>query len=76
MKNKPDIDKINLYAKDSYETKYQFLVNKRETTGLKHFNDLKDFIDYSNDMEDVVEIKILMNTTQIKKVKQQQFLMM
>ena len=63
IKNKPDIDKINLYAKDSYETKYQFLVNKRETTELKHFNDLKDFIDYSNDMEDVVEIKILMNTT-------------
>ena len=24
----PDIDKICLYAKDAYETKYQFLINK------------------------------------------------
>ena len=28
-----DIDKIYLYAKDPYEAKYQFLVNKRERTG-------------------------------------------
>ena len=42
-----------LYAKDPYEAKYQFLINKRETTGLKHFNDPKVFIEYSNDMRDV-----------------------
>ena len=41
------------YAKDSYEAKYQFLINKRESTGLKHFNDPKAFIEYSNDMHDV-----------------------
>ena len=39
-----------LYAKDPYEDKYQFLINKRETIGLKHFNDPKAFIEYSNDM--------------------------
>ena len=33
--------------------KYQFLINNRESTGLKHFNDPKAFIDYSNDMQDV-----------------------
>ena len=51
--NQPDIDKIYLYAKDPYEDKYQFLINKRESTGLKHFNDSKAFIEYSNDMHDV-----------------------
>ena len=28
--NQPDIDKIYLYAKDPYEAKYQYLINKRE----------------------------------------------
>ena len=42
----PDIDKIYLYLKDPYEAKYQFLVNKRESTGLKHcLNDYKAFIE-------------------------------
>ena len=53
INNQPDIDKIYLYAKDPYEAKYQFLINKRESTGLKHFHDPKDFIEYSNDMQDV-----------------------
>ena len=53
INHQPDIDKIYLYAKDLYETKYQFLINKRESTGLKHFNDPKAFIEYSNDMQDV-----------------------
>ena len=48
-----DIDKIYLYAKDPYEAKYQFLINKRESTGLKHLNDSKAFIKYSNDMDDI-----------------------
>ena len=51
--NQSDIDKIYLYAKDPYEAKYQFLINKREGTGLKHFNDSKAFTEYSNDMYDV-----------------------
>ena len=46
----PDIDKIYLYAKDPYEAKYQFLINKRERIGLKHFNDPKAF---EYDMQDV-----------------------
>ena len=29
INNQPDIDKIYLYAKDPYEDKYQFLINKR-----------------------------------------------
>ena len=50
--NQPDIDKIYLYPKDLYKPKYQFLMNKRESIGLKHFNDTKAFIEYSNDMHD------------------------
>ena len=48
----PDIDKIYLYAKDSHEAKYQYLVNKREGVGIDHFKNLKAFIEYSNDMQD------------------------
>ena len=33
--------------------KYQFLIKKRESTGLKYFNDSKSFIEYSNDMDDL-----------------------
>ena len=42
----PDIDKIYLYIKDPYELKYQFLINKRKSTGLEHFNNSKAFILY------------------------------
>ena len=44
-----------LYVKDPYEEKYQFLINKRESTGLKNFNDPKAFIEYLNDIQDVYE---------------------
>ena len=53
MNNQPDIDKIYLYVKDTYEAKYQHLINKREKVGLGHFKDPKAFIEYSNDMQDV-----------------------
>ena len=53
INNQPDINKICLYAKDTYEDKYQFLINKRESIDLKHFNDPKAFVEYSNDMHDV-----------------------
>ena len=53
INNQPDIDKIYLYAKDPYEKKYQYLINKREEVGLDHFNDPKAFIEYSNDIQDV-----------------------
>ena len=31
--NQPDIDEIYFYAKDPYEAKYHFLINKREKVG-------------------------------------------
>ena len=41
-----------MYAKDRYEAKQQFLFDKIEVTGLKHFSDPKAFVEYSNDMQD------------------------
>ena len=52
INNEPDIDKMYLYAKDPYEAEYQFLINKRESTGLRHVNDTKAFIEYSNEFRD------------------------
>ena len=51
INNQPDIDKIYLYAKDPYEEKYQYLINKREKVGLDHFDNPKVFMEYSNDMQ-------------------------
>ena len=51
--NQPDIDKIYLYAKDPYEVKFQYLINKREGVGIDHVNDTKTFIEYSNERQDV-----------------------
>ena len=42
-----------MYAKDPYESKYQYLINKRKGIGINHFNDPKAFVEYSNDMRDV-----------------------
>ena len=53
INEKPDIEKIYFYAKDPCEAKHQFLINKREITGLKNFNDSKAFIEYSNDTDDI-----------------------
>ena len=46
---------------------YQFLINNRENTGLKHFNNFKAFIEYSNDVDDIY--KNLEEYNPIKKRK-------
>ena len=51
--HEPDIDKLYLYAKDPFKAKYQLLINKRENTGLKYFNNSKAFVEYSNDMDEI-----------------------
>ena len=47
-----DIHKIYLYAKHPFEAKYQLLINKQESIGLKHLNDCKAFIEYQDDMDE------------------------
>ena len=53
ISQQPGNHNIYLYAKDPYKAKYQFLINKGESTGLRHLNDSKHFIEYSNDMDDI-----------------------
>ena len=61
-------DKIDLYAKDTDEDKYQYLINKREQVGIKNLNDLHAFIEYSNDMNDGLEDINNYNKNRDKKV--------
>ena len=57
IENQTDIDKIYLYARDPYDVKYQYLINKRERVGIDHFNDHKAFIDdYNFDKENKILI--------------------
>ena len=55
IKEQDDIGKIYLYAKDLIKPKYAFLTEKREDAGIKHFNDLRAFIESSNTMDNVYE---------------------
>ena len=62
------IDKIYLYAKDTDEDKYQYLINKREQAGIKNLNDPNAFIEYSSDMNDMLEDINNYNKKRDKKV--------
>ena len=55
IKEKDNIDKIYLYAKDLSEPKYECLIKKREDVGIKHYNDPNAFIECSDTMDDVYE---------------------
>ena len=50
-----DMDKIDLYAKDLSEPKYEFLIKKRKNVGIKHCNDPNAFIEFLNTMDAVYE---------------------
>ena len=62
-----DIGETYLYVKDPKESKYYLFINKRENSGLKHFNDSKVFVKYSNDVEDIY--KNIEEQSPIKKRK-------
>ena len=61
-------DKIYLYAKNLSESKYEFLINKREQAGIKNLNGPHAFIEYSNDMDDVLDDINNYNKNRDKKV--------
>ena len=62
------IDKIYLYAKDTNEEKYHYLINKREQAGIKNLNNPHAFIEYLSDMSDVLEDINDYNKNRNKKV--------
>ena len=68
INNIHSIDKIYLYAKDIHEPKYEYLINKREQAGIKNLNDPKAFIEYSDDMDDVLDDINNYNKNRDKKV--------
>ena len=68
INNLHPIDKIYLYAKDLHEPKYEYLINKREQTGIKNLNDPHAFIEYSDDMNDVLDDINNYNKNRDKKV--------
>ena len=49
----PDIDKIYLYAEDPFEAKHQYLIQIRENVGIDHHNNIRAYVEYSNDMRNV-----------------------
>ena len=47
--------KYTYVQKNPNERKYQLLINKSKSVSLKHCNDSKAFIEYSNDMKNIYE---------------------
>ena len=68
INNLHPIDKIYLYAKDINKPKYEYLINKREQVGIKNLNDPHAFIEYSDDMDDVLDDINNYNKNRDKKV--------
>ena len=68
INNPHPVDKIYLYAKDIHEPKYEYLINKREQAGIKNLNDPHTFIEYSDDMNDVLDDIKNYNKNRDKKV--------
>ena len=64
----PDIDKIYLYVKDPFKSKYQFLINRREKAGLEKLKNPKALIDYSQTIDDVYENLEDYNQTKKRRV--------
>ena len=50
-----DIDKICLYVKNPFQSKYQLLINGREKVRIETLKNTKAFIDYSQTVDDVHE---------------------
>ena len=63
-----DIDKIYLYVKDTFESKYQLFINRREKTGVERLKNPKALIDYSHTVDDVYEILEDYNLTKKRRL--------
>ena len=68
INNLHPIDKIYLYAENLHEPKYEYLINKREQAGIKNLNDPHAFIEYSDDMNDMLDDINIYNENRDKKV--------
>ena len=57
-----------MYANALSETKYQFLIKKREDAGIKNLNDPSAFIKYSNTMDGIYKNIDDYNTRRRRKI--------
>ena len=64
----PDLHKIYLYIKDSFESKYQLLINGTEKVGIEILKNPTAFIDYSQTIDDVYENLENYNPTNKRRV--------
>ena len=48
-----DIDKSFLHFKDPYKAKHRLLINNHNSVYLKHCDDPKSFVEYTNGMNDI-----------------------
>ena len=55
INHQPDSNKLYPYPKDSFEEKYQLLIDKCKNVSLKHFADPEAFIKYLTDMNGIFE---------------------
>ena len=63
-----DIDEIYLYTRDLSESKYEYLIKKREDAEIKPINNPNAFIKCSNTMDDVYENINDYNPTKKKQI--------
>ena len=61
-------NKIYLYVKDPFESKYQLFINGREKVGIEILKNLKTFIDYSQTIDGVYENLEDYNSTKERRV--------
>ena len=52
---RPDVDKIYLYVKHPFKSKYQLLINGREKVVIENLKNPKTFLDYLQTIDDVFE---------------------
>ena len=62
------MDKIYLYVKDPFESKYQLLINGREKVRIKTLKNPKAFIDYSQTIDEFLKNLEDYNPTKKRRV--------
>ena len=65
---RPDIDKICLYVKDPFESKYKLLINANQNVGTKNLKNPKVFDDYSQTVQHIHENLEDYNQTKERRV--------
>ena len=65
---RPNIEKICLYVRDPFESKYQLLINGRENVRIENLKNSKAFIDYLQTIDDVYENLEVYNLTKERRV--------